>query len=102
MIGEMLIKVKQELAHGEFMPWVAENCDFSYHMARNYMIVAKAKVERAQLFEQCDSIRHVLALGKPKPEAQPERRSATLDDLRKVERLRALRDNPAASQGERD
>lgn len=37
----------------------------------------------------------------PDPEPQPERRAATLDDLRKVERLRALRDDPSAPEGER-
>lgn len=36
--------------------------------------------------------------GKPKP---VQRRAATIDDLRRVERLRALRDDPAASEGER-
>ena len=32
------------------------------------MDVSKAKRERAPLFNQCNSIREVLALGKPKPE----------------------------------
>lgn len=36
--------------------------------------------------------------GKPEP---VQRRAATIDDLRRVERLRALRDNPVASPGEK-
>lgn len=38
---------------------------------------------------------------KPNPEPQQEKRSATHDDLRKVQRLRALRDEPSATDGER-
>ena len=38
----------------------------------------------------------------PGPEPKREKRAATLDDLRKVERLRALRDDPSATEGERN
>ena len=91
-IGEELIKVKQKLAHGEFKQWVPDNCAFSYDSTNDYMKLAKAKMEHAPLFNRCNSIREVLALGKaPKPTEEPQqKRSATLDDLRKVERLRAL------------
>lgn len=104
-IGGMLIEVKQKLAHGEFMPWVEVNCSFKEARARDYMRVAKAKRQRSVDFTRCESIAEVLALGKPKPSAseepKPERRAATLDDLRKVERLRALRDDPACTEGEK-
>ena len=100
-IGGELIKVKQKLAHGEFMPWVEANCSFSDYTAKAYMRVAKAKSEERLRFDTCTSIADVLALGKPKPEPKPVHRAATLDDLRKVERLRALRDDPAVSEGEK-
>lgn len=100
-IGEELIKVKQKLAHGEFGPWVSENCSFSYDSAKDYMNVARAKRERAPLFNRCTPIREVLALGKTPKEPSKPHRPATLDDLRKVERLRALRDDPAVTEGER-
>lgn len=98
-IGDMLIAVKAELKHGEFKPWVAEHCTFSYDSAKDYMKVARAKSEHAPLFNACSSIREVLAIGKPKPAPKPDTRAATLDDLRKVERLRALRDDPSATEG---
>jgi len=101
-IGEELIKVKDDLGHGEFMPWVADNCSFKDRAANNYMKIAKTKIARPCEFAICESIADVLSLGKPKPTPKPELRAATLDDLRKVERLRALRDSPAASEGERD
>ncbi|MCU9839674.1 DUF3102 domain-containing protein [Ruegeria sp. WL0004] len=104
-IGEMLIEVKQGLAHGEFMPWVEVNCSFKDRAANNYMKIAKTKIAQPCEFARCESIADVLALGKPKPsaseETKPERRAATLDDLRKVERLRALRDDPACTESER-
>ncbi|EAQ45626.1 hypothetical protein MED193_08233 [Roseobacter sp. MED193] len=101
-IGEMLVEVKRKLAHGEFGPWCEANCSFTDRHARRYMAVAEAKRTRMSDFNYCESIADVLALGKPKPEPTPVHRAATLDDLRRVERLRALRDNPAASQGERE
>lgn len=94
-IGEMLTQKKTELKHGKFTPWVEQFCDFKEHTARDYMRVSKAKRERALDFEVCASIREVLALGKTKKAPVQETRAATLDDLRKVERLRALRDDPA-------
>ena len=101
-IGEDLIKVKQGLAHGEFIPWVQKNCVFTRKRAHEYMKVAEAKCHSRVTFDQCTSIREVLALGKPKKAPVQETRSATLDDLRKVERLRSLRDCPTATEGERE
>lgn len=100
-IGEELIKVKAQLKHGEFIPWVKAECSFSQDMANKYMKVALAKIRTRSEFDRCDSIREVLALGKTPKEPPKQTRSATLDDLRKVERLRALRDDPSATEGER-
>ncbi|MBO9473268.1 DUF3102 domain-containing protein [Shimia sp. R10_1] len=101
-IGEELIKVKAELKHGEFIPWIAEHCMFTRKRGHEYMKVAEAKCNSRVTFDRCDSIREVLALGKTPKEPPQQTRPATLDDLRKVERLRALRDDPAASEGERE
>jgi hypothetical protein len=100
-IGEELIAVKTELKHGEFTPWVEQNCSFTDRHARRYMKVAEAKRTRMSDFKIADSIAEVLALGKPKPAPKPDTRAATLNDLRKVERLRALRDDPSATEGEK-
>lgn len=89
-IGEELTKVKASLKHGEFAPWVEENCTFAYRGAAEYMQVAKTKSADLRIFERCSSIREVLDY-KTKPAPKQEHRAATLDDLRKVERLRAQR-----------
>ncbi|WP_170381898.1 DUF3102 domain-containing protein [Ruegeria atlantica] len=98
-IGEELIAVKAELKHGAFKPWVTENCSFAYRCATDYMQVARAKSAERRTFDACSSIREVLAIGKTKAAPKPDIRAATLDDLREVERLRALTDNPAATEG---
>lgn len=101
-IGEMLIQKKAELKHGEFIPWVEQWCYFSERHARNYIKIADTKRKRVADFEACTSIREVLALGKTPKAPVQQTRSATLDDLRKVERLRALRDDPSATEGEKE
>lgn len=89
-IGEELIAVKAELKHGEFKPWVAENCTFGYAAAHQYCQSLRQKIDRAHLFDRCSSIREALAIGKTKPTPKPDTRAATLNDHRKFERLRAL------------
>lgn len=44
-VGERLNEAKAILGHGKWLPWLAENCDFSERMARNYMRLAKHKDE---------------------------------------------------------
>jgi hypothetical protein len=39
--GSELIEVKRTLKHGEFMPWVKANCEFSYDQAVRYTRTAK-------------------------------------------------------------
>lgn len=101
-IGEMLIQKKAELKHGEFIPWVEQWCSFSDRRARQYVKVAQTKRNRCSDFDTCTSIADVLALGKTPKAPVQQTRSATLDDLRKVERLRALRDDPSATEGEKE
>ncbi len=35
--GRLLIEVKDQLPHGKFLPWVADNCDVKQRQAQNYM-----------------------------------------------------------------
>lgn len=39
--GEHLIKAKAALKHGEWLPWLAENCEVGERQARKYMQVAE-------------------------------------------------------------
>lgn len=40
-IGELLTEQKEEIEHGEWLPWVEENLPFTDRHARNYMSLAK-------------------------------------------------------------
>ncbi len=42
--GELLLKVKGELPHGEFLPWLAVNCTVSDRQARRYMAAAQGRL----------------------------------------------------------
>lgn len=41
--GELLLQVKADLPHGEFLPWLAVNCNVSDRQARRYMAAAQGK-----------------------------------------------------------
>jgi phage N-6-adenine-methyltransferase len=49
--GELLTAKKAELRHGEFKPWIAANCEFSYQSAARYMQVAEKKSLTRETFE---------------------------------------------------
>jgi len=42
-IGQLLTSQKQQLKHGDFTPWVAQNLPFSQRTARNYMLVFRER-----------------------------------------------------------
>lgn len=98
-LGEILINKKANLKHGEFKSWVEDNCEFSYAAANQYMKVAKAKIDRAQLFDTCTSIRDVLTL-KETRESQPTTKKPNLDydDKRKIKKLLSVFNDSATPQ----
>jgi hypothetical protein len=70
-IGNILVEVKKSLGHGEFLPWVANNCDFRIRMAQNYMRLSE-NAQRVAHLEGVTSLREVLKyLEEPKPEKNP-------------------------------
>ena len=101
LIGEELIAVKQKLAQGEFKPWLSENCSFSHRGAARYMNLAQTKSDMRDTFQRANSVNEMLDY-KPKQEPKQQTKTATLNDLRKVEHLRALRDDPSVSLWEKE
>jgi hypothetical protein len=57
--GELLIKLKSNLKHGEFGKWISDNCEFSQATANNYMKAAKSPNALGT------SIRHLFPSGRP-------------------------------------
>lgn len=44
-IGELLSQIRGALKHGEWLPWIKEQCPFSDHTARNYIYCFEHKNE---------------------------------------------------------
>lgn len=59
--GELLLKVKGELEHGQFLPWLAAHCTVSSRQAQRYMRVALGKPVLAL---KCDTVSHLPNDGK--------------------------------------
>ncbi len=48
-VGHLLSEAKSHMKHGEFIPWIKQNCEFSRRAASTYMRVAKHCVEDMRL-----------------------------------------------------
>ena len=44
--GEALIEAKKQVKHGEWLPWLSENCEISERAAQGYMRLARLPVEK--------------------------------------------------------
>lgn len=58
--GDLLLKVKAELAHGEFLPWVDANLEVSRRQAQRYMGAAQGKPTSARKLKS-DTVSHLPA-----------------------------------------
>ena len=71
--GELLLKAKEQLPHGQFLPWIEQACGFSDRAARGYMRLARLDPdEQKRLIDSGTSLRRALvengnALPLPKP-----------------------------------
>lgn len=69
-VGEGLIEAKALVDHGQWLPWLAENCDFSEDTAQTYMKLARnreqvlANTERARYLPIREALK---AIRKAKP-----------------------------------
>ena len=44
--GELLLEAKRQVKHGEWLPWLAENCDIAERTAQVYMRLARTPLEK--------------------------------------------------------
>jgi hypothetical protein len=70
-VGRLLVKAKDQVPHGQWAGWVAENCSFEMRQAQNYMRIYRNRTAlEAQMSNgvaDLDSIRGaVAALAEPK------------------------------------
>jgi hypothetical protein len=72
--GELLLKVKARLPHGQLMPWLKANCPFSQRTGNAYMRVARdwEKLRETLWGEETPTIAGALeALAEPSDETSP-------------------------------
>lgn len=56
--GQLLLEVKAQLPHGEFLPWLAENVSVSERQAQRYMRAARGKPVTARQIKN-DTVSHL-------------------------------------------
>jgi len=66
--GDLLIRQKAELPHGEFMPWVVAHCQFRYSTAARYMKAA----EQSSLGVEISALRQLFPSGRHRAAAPSE------------------------------
>lgn len=82
-IGRLLVEQKAKLDHGEFLPWIMANCDFSDRTARNYMRVHqhRDKTESvSDLQEAYRKVEQIEAAEKQREKAKQTERIETFKD----------------------
>ena len=60
--GEILTGVKDKLAHGEFLPWIEQNCVFSERTAHRYLQLYKYRDKTVRLADLHDAYKQVKQL----------------------------------------
>ena len=104
--GALLIQAKAAVGHGEWLPWLAENCKFSARQAQRYILLADnwtaiaAKYDAASYLPMREALR---LIERPHSEAERAkefaiRADAEHRDIRlRLEALRRVLDDPGAS-----
>jgi Protein of unknown function (DUF3102) len=54
--GDLLTEAKAQLQHGQWLPWLKDNCGLSPRMAQNYMRLAD---HRAEVEAKCETVAHL-------------------------------------------
>ena len=87
-VGRLLLRVKDTLPHGAFLPWVQESCPFSERTARRYLRIYQHLPElREQIGHGMADLGLVSALkllrnpAKDEPRPEVDQRTCTLADL---------------------
>lgn len=63
--GELLLAVKKELPHGEFIRWVSGNCSFSPRTALNFMKLYQLTHTHPELIGLRESTLYLLGTKRP-------------------------------------
>jgi len=97
--GEKMIEAKDQMSHGEFIPWVRRNFDIGIRAAQMYMAIARSDPKKRNAFRISTGLREAVRsttnnpnFGKPASWQEPVREAlgkVNLDTMRQAELKRS-------------
>ena len=82
--GEILTKVKDDLPHGEFLPWIEKNCIFSQPTAHRYMTLFEYKSKLITVNNLPDAYRQVKQLESAKNHTESQKAFKRVQEYKKT------------------
>ena len=82
--GEILSKVKDRLAHGEFLPWIRANCSFSRKTADNYRRLYDYSDKMARVANLQEAYRQIETIEKQDRQTEQQRAFRRVEQYRKT------------------
>ena len=84
MAGEILIKVKDDLPHGEFLPWIEKNCIFKQATAYNYMGLYQYKSKIITVVNLPEAYKQVKQLESAKKQTDNQKAFKRVQEFKKT------------------
>lgn len=98
-IGQRLIEAKSLLAHGEWLPWLTEQVEFSERSAQNFMRLAR-EWSNPQTLADLGAAKALVLLALPEPEREAFMAEAPVEDMSVRELEKAIRERNEAQQAQ--
>ena len=98
-IGQRLIEAKSLLAHGEWLPWLTEQVEFSERSAQNFMRLAR-EWSNPQTLADLGAAKALALLALPEPEREEFMAEVPADDMSVRELEKAIRERNEAQQAQ--
>ena len=98
-IGQRLIEAKSLLAHGEWLPWLTEQVEFSERSAQNFMRLAR-EWSNPQTLADLGAAKVLVLLSLPEPEREAFLAEVPAEDMSVRELKKAIRERNEAQQAQ--
>lgn len=98
-IGQRLIEAKSLLAHGEWLPWLTEQVEFSERSAQNFMRLAR-EWSNPQTLADLGAAKALVLLALPEPEREAFLAEVPAEDMSVRELEKAIRERNEAQQAQ--
>lgn len=96
-IGKRLIQAKEQLPHGEWLPWLEEKIDFSRHTANRFMRVAE-EFSNVSMLQHLTQSKIFALLDVPESQREEFIESNPVEDMTTRELRQAIKERKEAEQ----